>query len=77
MRFSVEGIASFSGRRPWVVVGAWILVLVAAGMLASTMLESALEGEQGPTQVLEYERAQMLIEDRFGELDGTNEQPEE
>ena len=77
MRVSVEGIAGFSGRRPWWVVAGWILVLVAAFGLASTMLESALEGEQGPTKVLEYERAQMLISDRFGELDGTNEQEEE
>ncbi len=77
MRVSVEGISSFSGRRPWYVVAGWILVLVAAGMLASTMLESALDGEQGPTKVLEFERAQMLISDRFGELDGTNEPSEE
>ncbi len=73
----VEGITSVSGRRPWLIVIGWMLVLFVAAMLASTMLESALEGEQGPTQVLEYERAQMLIDERFGELDGTNEQTEE
>ena len=77
MRVSVEGIASFSGRRPWVVVAIWILVLAGSAGLAGTLLESALEGEQGPTKVLEYERAQMLISERFGELDGTNEQAEE
>jgi putative drug exporter of the RND superfamily len=77
MRVSVEGIASFSGRRPWWIVLGWAIALVAAGGLASTMLESALEGEQGPTQVLEYERAQMLISDRFGPIDGTDEQSEE
>jgi RND superfamily putative drug exporter len=77
MRVSLEGISSFSGRRPWWIVLGWVIALVAAGGLAATMLESALEGEQGPTQVLEYERAQMLIDDRFGELDGTNEQSEE
>ncbi|MDA1280628.1 MAG: MMPL family transporter [Chloroflexi bacterium] len=73
MRFSVEGIASFSGRRPWWTLLGWLIVLVAAGGLAATMLESALEGEQGPTQVLEYERAQTLINERFGELDGSDE----
>ena len=77
MRVSVEGIASFSGRRPWYVVAGWIVVLVAAGMLASTMLESALDGKQGPTKILEFERARMLISDRFGELDGTDVQSEE
>ncbi len=76
MRVSVEGIASFSGRRPWWIVAGWILALVASGALASTMLESALEGEQGPTKVLEYERAQMLIDERFGEIDGTNNEEE-
>ena len=76
MGFSVEGIAGFSGRRPWWIVVGWILALVVAGALASTMLESALEGEQGPTQVLEFERAQMLIDERFSDLDGA-ETPEE
>jgi RND superfamily putative drug exporter len=77
MRVSVEGIVSFSGRRPWWIVAGWILVLVAAGGLANAMLESALDGDQGPTKVLEYERAQILISERFDELDGKNEEPEE
>jgi putative drug exporter of the RND superfamily len=77
MRVSGEGISSFSGRRPWWVVAGWIVVLVAAGALANTMLESALDGDQGPTKVLEYERAQMLISERFDEVDGKNEQAEE
>jgi putative drug exporter of the RND superfamily len=77
MGFSVEGIASFSGRRPWWVVLGWILALVAAGALASTMLESALGGEQGPTQVLEYERAQLLIDERFAQLDGAEDKEED
>jgi len=71
MRVSVEGIASFSGRRPsWVVAG-WVVVLVTAGVLASTMLESALDGGLGPTQTLEYQIAQDLVNERFGELDGS------
>jgi RND superfamily putative drug exporter len=74
MRISVEGIASFSGQRPWWVVAGWVLALVAAGALASTMLESALEGGQGPTQVLEYQEAQTLINERFGEIDGAGQQ---
>lgn len=77
MRLSVEGIAGFSGRRPWWTVLGWVLVLVVAGVLSRTLLESALDGEEGATQVLESERAQDLINDRFGELDGTNQQAEE
>ena len=73
----VEGIASFSGRRPWLVVIGWILALIIAMGLITWMLESALDGEQGPTQILEYERAQLLIDERFGELDGADEQSEE
>ncbi len=71
MRVSVEGIASFSGRRPWWVVAGWVVVLVTAGVLASTMLESALDGGLGPTQTLEYQIAQDLVNERFGELDGS------
>ena len=74
MRFSVEGIASFSGRRPWWVVSGWILTLFAAGALANFLLESALDGGQGPTQILEYQKAQDLVDERFGEIDGTNRQ---
>ena len=71
MRVSVEGIASFSGRRPWWIVAGWVVVLVTAGVLASTMLESALDGGLGPTQTLEYQIAQDLVNERFGELDGS------
>lgn len=75
MRYSIEGIAGLSGRRPWWTLLGWVLVIIAAGVLASTMLESALDGEQGPTQVLEYERASDLIDERFGQLDNAdNEQ---
>jgi len=35
------------------------------------MLESALDGGLGPTQTLEYQIAQDLVNERFGELDGS------
>ena len=38
------------------------------------MLESALDGGQGPTQTLEYQIAQDLVNERFGELDGSGSQ---
>ncbi len=74
MSLSVEGIAGFSGRRPWWTLLGWVLVLVAAGGLSSAFLESALDGAQGPTQELEFKRAQKLINERFGPLDGNEQQ---
>ena len=74
MKLSVEGIASFSGRRPWWTLLGWVLVLVVAGALSSTLLESALDGEQGPTQELEFKRAENLVNYRFGPLDGNDQQ---
>tara|TARA_B110000438_G_scaffold74757_1_gene74857 strand:+ start:1719 stop:4025 length:2307 start_codon:yes stop_codon:yes gene_type:complete len=38
------------------------------------MLESALDGGQGPTQTLEYQIAQDLVNERFGELDSSGTQ---
>ena len=48
---------------------AWLLVLAVAFVLSSTLLESALDGEGGPTQTLEFEKAQNLIDEKFGPLD--------
>jgi RND superfamily putative drug exporter len=77
LSISIEGIAGFSGRRPWWTLLGWLLILVAAGALASTLLESALDGDDGPTQVLENQRAEDLINDRFGSLDATEPEPGE
>ena len=63
MSISIEGIASFSGRRPWLIVFCWILVLVAAGFSLTNLLPTALQGGQGPTRTLEYQKAQNLIDE--------------
>ena len=76
MSISVEGIASFSGRRPWLIVFCWILVLVAAGFSLTNLLPTALQGGQGPTRTLEYQKAQNLIDERFGSLDGAAQSAE-
>ena len=70
MGISIKGIAGFSGRRPWLVVFGWILVLVAAAVSTVTLVPTALNGGQGPTRTLEYQTAQNLVDDRFGSLDG-------
>ena len=55
----------------------WLIAFTAALGSFVALVPEALDGEQGPTQVLEYERAQILINERFGEIDGTNESSEE
>lgn len=71
------GIAGYSGRHPWRIMLGWLIAFTAALGSFVALVPEALDGEQGPTQVLEYERAQILINERFGEIDGTNESSEE
>lgn len=75
MILSSESLARSSGKHPWWTLLAWLLVLVGAFVLSSTLLESALDGEGGPTQTLEYEKAQNLIDEKFGPLDRGETQP--
>lgn len=69
MSMSIEGIASFSGRRPWWTLLGWLVVLVIAGFLSFTWGEEALDGEDGTTQILENQKASDLINERFGSLE--------
>lgn len=73
MEFSIQGIAGASGRHPWLTILAWLIVIAAAAASSSMWVAEALDGQQGPTQTLEYERARELINERFGELDGTGQ----
>lgn len=69
LSISIEGIAGFSGRRPWWTILGWVVVLVISAGLISQLIDSALDGDDGPTRVLEFQRADDLINDRFGPLD--------
>ncbi|MEZ4504713.1 MAG: MMPL family transporter [Thermomicrobiales bacterium] len=63
-RFSTAGLARLSARRPWRTIGLWLLVLVLAGMSAST-LNDALTTEQGFLNNPESQRGKELLEERL------------
>lgn len=69
MSLSIEGVAGFSGRRPWITILGWVLVLVISMGLIAQLSDTALDGEDGPTRELEFQRAENLIDERFGQLD--------
>ncbi|MDA1257032.1 MAG: MMPL family transporter [Chloroflexi bacterium] len=73
MTLSPGSLASVSGRHPWWTLLGWVLVLVGAFALVSTLVADALDGEDGPTQILEFERARILVNERFGPLDESDE----
>jgi len=63
---SITGrIATFSFRRKWIVVGAWVALLVLSGVLASG-LGSVLTTEQKDLSGSESARSEALLEERFG-----------
>ena len=76
MALSIEGIAGASGRRPWWTLLGWLLVLLGAGVLFATLVEDALNGDDGPIKTLEYRQASDLVNERFGSLDPVGPAPE-
>ena len=71
LNLSTEGIARASGRRPWITVGAWLTVLVAAIVLTGTLLGDALTTESTLTNNPESVRANDLLHERLGESNNT------
>jgi RND superfamily putative drug exporter len=67
MRFSTEGLARGSARRPWVTVGLWLVAFSVAGLLSSQFLADALTTDVDFTNDPEAKRAADLVEERFGE----------
>jgi RND superfamily putative drug exporter len=63
-RFSTAGLARLSARRPWRTLGIWLLVLVLAGMAAST-LNDALTTEQRFLNNPESQKGAELLEERL------------
>ena len=64
---STESLASASARRPWLVIGAWALILVAAIALIGLLLSDSLTTEQRLTNNPESQRADAYLEEWRGE----------
>jgi len=72
MTISPGSLASFSARRPWWTLLGFALVMVAALGSFISLVPDALDGDDGPTKTLEFERAANLERQRFADLDQGN-----
>ncbi len=63
---STERLARVSARRPWLTVGAWIVLLVAGGFLAMGVGD-VLTTDQSTAVEFESDKADRLIEERLRE----------
>ena len=62
---STQGLARASSRRPWRVVGLWIVLFVVGGYLASTLLGDALTTESDFTNSPGSKTGADLLEERL------------
>lgn len=67
LHISTEGLARQSARRPWITVGAWVIMLIVSMGLIVTMLGDALTSEAKLTSTPESYEAQGLIDKRFAD----------
>ena len=65
LSLSSEGLARASARHPWIVVGAWIALIVVAIGINVTLLGGALTNEFSFTNNPESQRADKLLEERL------------
>ncbi len=70
---SLKSIINFCARRPIIVVSVWILLMISAGYLSQTYLDSALKGGQGTTKDLESNLAQKLKDKKMVEFNQTSD----
>ena len=70
---STRALAEFASRRPWRVIGAWSLLVVAALAATALLLGGALTSEGNFNNRPESKRAEELVEARLGGPEGTNE----
>ena len=75
---SLSNIASFSARKPFIVIVLWIVAIAISGALSSVYLESALGGGgQGSTKDLEFKLANMLQDEKMSELSSSTDDSSE
>lgn len=60
-RFSAEALARRSARRPWLTIGVWVLLLLAAVYATATMLGDVLTTEEGLLNNPDSGRANQLL----------------
>jgi RND superfamily putative drug exporter len=63
--FSLENIARWSARHPWIVLGFWGLLLAGSALVIVLFLGSALTTEQAFTGTPESKRADRLLEEKL------------
>ena len=66
MRLTTQSLARASSRRPWLTLGIWILIIIAAGITSSRLLADALTTDVAFTNQPEAKRAADIVEERFG-----------
>lgn len=77
MIMSLSNIASFSARKPFIVIAIWVLTISISGALSSFYLESALGGNgQGSTKDLEFKLAKMLQDKKMSEISSSDSSSE-
>jgi putative drug exporter of the RND superfamily len=65
-----ETLARVSVRRPWLIVGAWLIAIVTAFVLVAMFL--AFEGEAEITRTTESKQAQQILDDGFPQATAGN-----
>src|SRR5918996_1186493 len=66
MKLTTGSLARASSRRPWTILGLWVVLIALAGALSSVWLSDALTTDVNFTNEPEAKRALELVEDRFG-----------
>src|SRR5215218_1455236 len=64
-----ERLARTSARRPWLMIGAWVVAIVLAFGIIGVFLEDALSSEARVTGNPESARAEQLLAERFPALE--------
>ena len=65
MAISTEGLARANSRRPWLVVGIWVALIVSALVISTALLGDLLTTEFSFTNNPESKRADKLLEERL------------